>query len=208
MRWSLRGGPLELMRKRPRNLGRRELVHMLRIGVDIGGTYTDIVILNESTGSFRVVKLPSTPRNPALGMLQGLNSVNLKSAGFIGHGTTITTNAVIEKKVSPICLLATKGFRDILEIRRADRGNLYDLHWYPPDPLVPRWRRIEVNERTDARGSVIKGISRAEAAAAARQIRLLKVSAVAICFINSYLNSRNERELARLLRREQIEVPI
>ena len=129
---------------------------MRRIGIDVGGTFTDIVLHDDTSGEVWSTKVPSTPSDPSVGALNGLNRIldlsktTPANVGFIGHGTTIATNMVIEGKGAKTALVTTKGFRDILEIRRAwrhDRADLYDLFFENPPDLVPRALRREVRER-------------------------------------------------------------
>ena len=121
----------------------------LTVGVDVGGTYTDLFFYDEATGKFATAKVPSTPGNQAAGFLDGLaQRVNdLARVGTIVHGTTVGTNALLERKGAPIGVITTKGFRDVLEMRRRDRPRTWGL-WGQFTPVVPRDRRVEVNERT------------------------------------------------------------
>lgn len=164
-----------------------------RVGIDIGGTFTDIVMIDE-TGNVVVDKVPSTPPHFANGVINGLEKlpVSIKDLTFFSHGTTAATNAIIEKKGAKTGLITTKGFRDVLEIRRADRGSLYDYWWRPPDPLVPRPLRREVRERIAFDGQVLDPLAEEDVLAAIEFLRGHRVEAIAICFLNSFTNPVHE----------------
>ena len=175
---------------------------MRRIGIDVGGTFTDIVLLDDATGQVWSTKVPSTPRDPSVGALDGLKRILELSkttpgnVGFVGHGTTIATNMVIEGKGAKTALLTTKGFRDILEIRRAwrhDRADLYDLFFDNPPDLVPRARRLEVRERVLYDGKVETPLALDDVDQALAELKADGVEAIAICFINSHVNPEHER---------------
>ena len=128
----------------------------MRVGVDVGGTFTDLVALGD--GQLVLHKVSSTPEDPSLAVVRAVHerSISLPEVLLFAHGTTVTTNAVIQRRGAPTGLLTTKGFRDVLQIRRTTRGALYDFQWDPPPELVPReWRR-EVAERVDADGNVVR----------------------------------------------------
>lgn len=165
----------------------------MRIGVDVGGTFTDLIVVSD--GGFSLHKVPSTPADPGAAILQGVSElgIDLHNLALFAHGTTITTNAVIQRKGSRAGLLTTKGFRDVLQIRRTTRGRLYDFQWDPPAELVPRQWRREVPERTNASGAVTRHPDLARAVAEVRDLVEAGVDALAICFLNAYLNIENER---------------
>jgi N-methylhydantoinase A len=175
-----------------------------RIGVDIGGTFTDLVWVDETTGSVRVGKLLTTPKDPSQAVEEGVVSL-LHEAGAAAaavraliHGTTLATNALIERKGARVGLLATAGFRDAVEIGREGRYDMYDLFIEPPVPLVPRQLRIEVSERIQADGSVLRPLDEAQARGAIAQLGALGVEAIAICLLHAYRNPVHERALAGL----------
>ena len=122
-----------------------------RIGVDVGGTFTDLITYDDATGDVRVVKEPTTPWAPEEGVVEavrgGVPEQLLRAAAFFMHGTTIGLNALLERRGGSVGLLATRGFRDVLEIGRGDRADPYDLFWRRPEPLVPRELRVPVTER-------------------------------------------------------------
>jgi len=163
------------------------------IGVDTGGTFTDVFASNG-----RVVKVPSTPWNPAEAILRALDAVGARAGDAVGHGTTVATNAVLERRGARTALLTTAGFEDVLEIRRQNRPSLYDLYARWPEPLVPAERRIGVAERLDFRGRVLRDLELNEARRAVDRCLADGAEAVAICLLFSYLNSDHERTLADL----------
>ena len=176
---------------------------MHRIGIDVGGTFTDVVLLDESTGQVWSTKVATTPQDPAVGALNGLNRIlelsgtPAETIGFIGHGTTIATNMIIEGKGARAALLTSEGFRDILEIRRAwrhDRADLYDLFFDNPPDLVPRSLRREVPERVLHDGTVEKAMSEPGLDEQLAALQRDGVESIAICFINSHVNPVHERQ--------------
>lgn len=175
---------------------------MMRVGVDVGGTFTDFVFLDEMTGRLQVQKTSSTPDNQMRGVMEGLarSSCAPRDISMFLHGTTVATNAVIQKKGCRTGLITTKGFRDVLKIRRTTRGKLYDVQWDPPEELVPRRYRLEIDERTDAFGHILKPVNRGEVLAAAEKLVRAGMESVAVVFINSYANPANEVEACRIIK--------
>jgi len=176
-----------------------------RLGVDIGGTFTDLVWVDDATGEVRVGKLLTTPKDPAQAVEQGVLRL-LEEAGALPeavraliHGTTLATNALIERKGARTGLLTTAGFRDALEIGREGRYDMYDLFIDPPAPLVPRHLRLEVEERLDADGSIRRPLDVATAQAAIGRLLADGVEAVAISLLHAYRNPVHEEALARLV---------
>jgi len=180
---------------------------MFRLGVDIGGTFTDIVMLGPN-GSVFSKKVLSTPPDYSLAIEEGvrelLSETKVTAAQIteFAHATTIATNTIIERKGVQVALITTKGFRDVLEIGRFRTPHLYDLDFRKPDPLVERRLRFEVTERVNGKGEVLAELDLGELKAIADRIRGLEVAAVAVCFINAYVNPANERAAAEFLRRE------
>jgi N-methylhydantoinase A len=178
---------------------------MFRVGCDIGGTFTDFVLLNESTGEIFVEKGLTTPADPSIEIMAGLAALDRIARGyaaetrFIAHATTLVANAVIERKGARTALLTTCGFRDVLELRRHVRVTTYELWADPPEPLVPRFLRIPVAERTAGDGRVITPVDDAEIEAIAHRLRGEGVESVAIAFLHAYANATNELKAARLL---------
>ena len=175
-----------------------------RIGVDIGGTFTDLVWVDEATGAVRVGKLLTTPKDPSQAVEEGVVTLLHEAGGTAAsvraliHGTTLATNALIERKGARVGLLATAGFRDAVEIGREGRYDMYDLFIDPPVPLVPRQLRVEVAERVRADGSVLRPLDEMQARDAIGRLSTHGVEAVAICLLHAYRNPAHEQALARL----------
>ena len=175
-----------------------------RIGVDIGGTFTDLVWVDETTGAVRVGKLLTTPKDPSQAVEEGVVTLLHEAGAGAGavraliHGTTLATNALIERKGARVGLLATAGFRDAVEIGREGRYDMYDLFIDQPVPLVPRQLRVEVTERVLADGSVLRPLDPVQARAAIAKLGTLGVEAIAICLLHAYRNPVHERALAAL----------
>ncbi len=174
-----------------------------RVAVDIGGTFTDFVVFDTGTGTSSVGKVPSTPANPSEAIVEGLKRMGVDLAGveFFVHGTTVGLNAVVEGKGKPVALVTTKGFRDILEIGLMNKPDMYNIFYEKPRPLVPRRHRLEIDERVDGFGKVLRPVDEAEVAAIAETIRAEGLGSIAVCTINSYANAENEARIAELLRK-------
>jgi N-methylhydantoinase A len=180
-----------------------------RVGIDIGGTFTDLVALNEETGELANIKLSSTPRSPADGVINAfqrfLENKEPTSVTVLSHATTIAVNALLGQtglELPRTGLITTAGFRDVLEIGRQRRHELYDLFIERPKTLVPRKYRYEVNERVDHNGRVIRKLDPANVRRVARRLKRDKIRAVAIGLLYSYRNPRHEKEVTRILRAE------
>src|SRR4051812_14001682 len=180
---------------------------MIRIGIDVGGTFTDLVAIDEATGAARHFKLPSTPTDPAIAIADGVaalleqGDVSGEAIAFLGHGTTVVTNLIIERRGALTALLTTAGFRDVLEIGRQTRPDLYDYTVERPSPLVPRHWRIEIPERIDADGNIIVPLDEDAVERAAETLRAEGVEAIAIGFLHAYKNDIHERRAGEILRR-------
>ena len=176
-----------------------------RLGIDVGGTFTDAVLLSEKTGELHIAKVPSTPEDPAVGFITALTRVvektNLdpESIAYLVHGTTVATNALIEAKTPKTAFITTAGFGDMLEIARQVRPSLYDVHFTKPRPLVPRNLAYEVQERLDAGGHVLIPLDAGSVIEIARQLQEEAVSSVAVCLLHSYLNPDHERRVRDIL---------
>ena len=174
-----------------------------RIGVDIGGTFTDFIVYDEAGNKVIIDKIPTTPDTPEKAVVdvikRNLNKEDLQKVDFFLHGTTVGLNALLERKGSKVGLLCTKGFRDILEIRRGDRDEMYNLFWQPAPPLVPRFLRIEIEERLHADGTINHKLNSNNIKNACKKFIDEGVSSVAIAFINSYANKSHELEASKIL---------
>ncbi len=184
-----------------------------RVGIDIGGTFTDLVVVNAKGETF-TRKVSSTADNYARAIIEGLAGV-LEPAGLgldgiteFLHGTTVGSNTILELKGARIGLIATKGFRDILEIRNLRMPKLYDLRWDKPAPLVERYLRLVVDERVDAAGAITKPLARAEVEAAVRRLLGEGVEGIAVCLLNSYANPAHEQLVAEVIRELAPGLPI
>lgn len=181
----------------------------LRIAVDIGGTFTDFCILDEKTGVMRVAKTAST-RDPIEGLFAGLaqERIGLSDVTLLSHGTTVATNALITRRLPRAAMVCTEGFRDVIEIRRANKEDLWDTYKDVARPYIPRRDRMTVRERVDAAGRVVTLLDETGAREVARILRKRQVAAVAICFMNAFMNGANERRMKSVLEDELPGVPI
>ena len=185
-----------------------------RLGVDIGGTFTDAVLLSEASGETRIAKVPSTPADPSLGFLDAVDRIlaeggaEARDISYLVHGTTVATNSLIEGKTPRTALITTEGFRDMLEIGRQVRPTLYDVHFEKPRPLVPRRLCFEVRERLDAEGRELEALDEARVHEIARGLAEEEVVSVAVCFLHAYLNPAHERRVGELLREHNQELVI
>jgi len=172
----------------------------MRIGIDTGGTFTDFVVLVD--GEFSVHKELSTPLDPSIAIYQGIKKLigDKLDGTYIYHGTTIATNALLERKGSKIVLITTKGFEDIIEIGRQNRKELYNIFEQETKPLVERSYRVGIKERADFKGNILEQISKAEMLKLKNKIKKLKPEAIAISLINSYASSKNELIVENLLK--------
>ena len=171
-----------------------------RVGVDVGGTFTDAAVFDDTAGSIRYAKAPSTPADPARAVLEVLErlGVDLGEVRRFIHGVTIGTNAVLEGRGAEVWMLTTTGFRDVLEIARTNRTVLYDITARKPPPLVPRGRTLEIDERMSWDGEILRPLDLDQARATVE--RLPAGAAVAVCFLHSYANPDHERAVASLAR--------
>ncbi len=185
----------------------------VRVGVDIGGTFTDLV-LAECDGTLHVNKLSSTPQNPGAAVIAGLEAL-LAQAGAtpeavteIVHGTTIASNTILQMSGPRTGLITTRGFRDVLEIGRIRTPEMFDLTWDKPRPLIDRRDRVEVDERIGADGDVVRPLALAEAVAAAERLVAAGVESLAIVFLNSYVNPAHERQAEAAIRERFPGLPV
>lgn len=170
------------------------------VGVDIGGTFTDVVVVSED-GAVQIAKASSTPPNYAQGVLDGLAKLGIAGTeiGHFAHGTTAAINAILTKSGAPTGLITTKGFRDVLEIRRGDRGDLFNYWWHPPTPLARRDNRLQVRERIAFDGSIVEAIVEEDVRHAVETFRARGIASIAICFLNSFVNPAHERRAKEIV---------
>lgn len=180
-----------------------------RIGVDIGGTFTDLIFYDDVEKSISIAKVPTTPSSPEVGcgnaVSSSLTAAHIAQAEYFLHGTTVGLNALLERKGSTVGLLCTRQFRDVMEIRRGARSQMYNLFWQPPEPLVPRRLRLPVTERVNASGDVLVDVVEDDVLQALDTFKAHGVDAIAICFLNAYANGAHERQTADILRRAGFE---
>jgi N-methylhydantoinase A len=171
------------------------------VGIDVGGTFTDLFYSKDGLTADAVLKVPSTPDDPSRGLLDALKAAGIDPAelGLIVHGTTIATNAVIERKGARCALITTRGFRDVLELGRRDRPHMYGLTGVQ-NPLIPRDRRWEVSERLDHRGQVIEPLKEAEVRRLGEVLKGENVEAIVIAFLHAYANPKHEERTRAILR--------
>ena len=170
-------------------------------GIDVGGTFTDLILVDDISGEVRLAKVPTTIDNQAFGVLAAIESAGADPAGLsaIIHGTTTTTNAMLERKIAKVGLITTRGFRDVLELGRRTRPTAYGLTGTFV-PLIPRELRMEVAERMDAEGTVLTPLDEAAVAGAARALVAAGCEAVVIHFLHSYINPAHEQRAAEIVR--------
>jgi N-methylhydantoinase A/oxoprolinase/acetone carboxylase beta subunit len=179
-----------------------------RLGCDIGGTFTDFVLLNDRTGDIKTYKCLTTPKDPSDAVEHGIREMEKKTSGFVQslheviHGTTLVINSIIERKGARTGLITTKGFRDVLEIGRSIRYSTYDVFAEFPSPLIPRHLRFEVDERIRSDGSILKPLDPEEASRVVRTLLKMGVESIAVCLINSFENPSHELMLKEIIERE------
>src|SRR5262245_10923846 len=185
-----------------------------RIGVDIGGTFTDVALVEDTSGRIGVAKVPTTPEDFADGVLNALKlamsryQVIPAEVALLSHATTVVTNAILEEKGARAALITTRGFRDVLELRRSARADLYDLFQEAPATLIPRRRRFEITERVVADGSIITPLAEDEIEQLIAALEAARVDSIAVSLVFSFLNPTHERRLGALLRAALPEVPV
>ena len=174
----------------------------MRIATDIGGTFTDLVSIDEKNGRMVAEKSHTTPPNFEHGVLNVIKKSGLspESMDTFIHGTTTVINALTERKGGKTGLITTKGFRDVLEIARANRPDLFNLVFQKPRPFIPRYLRQEVAERINYKGEVIEPLNTKDVEAAVKYFKEQGVEAIGICYINSYANDEHEEKTAEIVR--------
>src|SRR2546423_812538 len=185
-----------------------------RVGVDIGGTFTDVALIDDATGQIGVAKVPTTPGDFAEGVLAALEMAMQRyglaaaDVGLLSHATTIVTNAILQEKGARAALITTRGFRDVLELRRSARSNLYDLFQDAPATLIPRRRRLEITERIGADARIVTPLAEREIDGLIAALKAERVQAVAVSLLFSFLNPEHERRLGARLRAALPGVPV
>ena len=175
----------------------------LRIGIDIGGTFTDFVIYDPSSQQIQTFKLLSTPGDPAMAVLQGLKKIFTEKGSLratVIHGSTVATNALLERKGAQVALVTTRGFKDVLEIGRQNRPSLYDLFTNSPPPLIPSDLRFEMDERVTPSGDILQKLDPDKVKALIPKLKALNIPAVAVCLLFSFLRPEHEQSIATELR--------
>lgn len=180
----------------------------IRLAIDVGGTFTDVFIFDEETKEAFVTKTSSTPSRPEQGILNAIEKSNLKGSDIkvFSHGTTVGTNALIERKLPKTALITTKGFRDVIEIGRGTKEDIWDTYKDTAQPYIPRRDRFEIKERIDFEGNVIEAVNEEEVRALAKKLKKRETESVAVCLINSYINGENEQRVKQILQEELPEV--
>ena len=179
-----------------------------RLAVDIGGTFTDVVALEETSGALHLAKVRSTPDDPANGFLYGIEhitqrgEISAQDVGAVFHGTTVATNAILERKYSELGLIITKGYREALECaRQTVPGEFGDITWWiKPPRVVPLERIREINARMDVQGAVTQTVDADEVATIAQDFKQQGIQAVAVSLLHSYRNPEHEEEVRRIIR--------
>ena len=179
----------------------------VHIGVDVGGTFTDFAVSLPEKNIQLLYKLPSTPERPDEAIIEGLeyfltnHKLDPKEIVRFGHGTTVGTNALIQRRVGKVAMVTSRGFRDLLEIGRQTRPKVYDMHQDFPKPLVPRWLRYEVSERMRADGIVHVPLDEQELKEIASTLKAANIDCVAVCFLHSHAFPEHEERAAEILRK-------
>lgn len=176
------------------------MIKKLQIGIDTGGTFTDFVFFDGV--QLEMHKVPSTPEDPSRAIVQGIIDIIGKDLDDLDivHGTTVATNALLERKGARIALITTRGFEDVIQIGRQNRGELYNIFWESPVPLVEESMRFGLNERTTFEGKVIQRVKKSELLSLINKIKKSKAEGIAICFLHSYANPKNEESAERALK--------
>jgi N-methylhydantoinase A len=188
----------------------------MRLGIDVGGTFTDLVLIDDQSGQFYYTKTLTTPESLSDGVVAGIKKIfaqagaKVESLEYIVHGTTIGTNTMIERNGARVGLITTQGFRDVLEIARIERpdGGLYDMTVDLPIPLVPRQLRLEVDERIGAGGEIVKLLDEDTVSAAVEQFKAAQVESIAVCLLFSFRNPEHERRVLSICKDLAPEIPV
>ena len=183
-----------------------------RLGCDIGGTFTDFVLVNDDTGEFFINKCLTTPGDPSDAVEEGIRGLMVQTDGFMPrvseliHGTTLVINAIIERKGAKTGLITTKGFRDVLELGRELRYDAYDIFSEYPEPLVPRYLRQEVDERIASDGRILRALNTDNVKQVLSDLKAAGIESLAVCLINSYENPQHEKAIQEIVAAEAPEL--
>ena len=182
----------------------------MRVASDIGGTFTDLTYLDEETGEVGMMKVATTPANFAEGVVESLRKAELtvSDTNFFVHGSTVIINALTERKGVKTGLITTKGFRDVLEIGRANRPDIYNMYYTKPKPFVPRYLRLEAEERVNFKGQELAPLNEEDVRKAVETFKAEGVQAIAVCFLHSYANPSHEVECGEIINQLAPEIPV
>jgi N-methylhydantoinase A len=182
----------------------------LRVASDIGGTFTDLTYLEEETGEVGMMKVATTSANYAKGVVETLRKAELtvSDTSFFVHGSTVIINALTERKGVKTGLITTKGFRDVLEIGRANRPDIYNMYYTKPKPFVPRYLRLETEERVNYKGEELKSLNQEDVRKAVETFKAEDVQAIAVCFLHAYANPSHEVECGEIINQNAPEIPV
>ncbi|MCA9909917.1 MAG: hydantoinase/oxoprolinase family protein, partial [Anaerolineae bacterium] len=182
----------------------------MRVSVDVGGTFTDVIALDEATGSIRLEKVATTPSNPAEGVLQAFQKAEAApdAIEFFVHGTTLGINAMLTRTGAKVAIVTTVGFRDVYLLQRTDRIPMYDLKYRKPESLVPRYLCFEVEERLNYKGQVLTPFNAEQAREVVRKIKSHGAQSIAVCFLHSYANPEHELLMEQVIKQEAPEISV
>ncbi|MDP4714502.1 MAG: hypothetical protein NWS04_01480, partial [Candidatus Nanopelagicales bacterium] len=180
---------------------RRSRVAMQRVAIDVGGTFTDVCVLDDSTGEVRTAKVPTSVDDPLTSVVKAIEalSLDLSRVQQVIHSTTITTNALVMRDFPPAALVTTQGFRDVIEIRDGTQEDPWDAYHEVAPPYIRRRDRYEVPERMDYSGRILQPLDRERARVIAEEVCSRGAKTVAVCFLNSYANALHEEEMGDIL---------
>jgi len=182
----------------------------MRVSVDVGGTFTDVIALDETTGNIRLEKVATTPSNPAEGVLQAFAKAEAspEEIGFFVHGTTLGINAMLTRSGAKVAIVTTIGFRDVYLLQRTDRIPMYDFKYRKPESLVPRYLCFEVEERLNYKGQVLTPFNKAQAREVVRKVKAAGAQSIAVCFLHSYVNPEHELLMEQVIKEEAPELSV
>ena len=185
-----------------------------RLGIDSGGTFTDVVLFDDRKKTLHIAKTPSTPANPAIGVINGIKKI-VSQVGIqpgeiasLVHGTTVATNALLEYKGIRTALILTEGFKDILSIGRQDRPKLYDYFEKRPEPFIPRHLRFEVSERTLYTGEIFRALDEKKILSIIEELKKKEIKGIAVCLLHSYANPTHEKRIKEIFKEQYPEAVV